>query len=300
MGRQSEHRAQNPSGEATDALASVLGEESRLIAWNRRVQRIKVNGVPLAEHHARFKRPDDVVYHKQTHEAIMGADIVAGLGLDDDVVDITSQDRPDLVLHFRDGSKVYADFTRACDDFDEQNNEAIREVNRRLRVDLLRTPPVDPKGRLSSPHIALHRRPTEPVNANRLFDEALDWIRRSSQGFAVAGRLLTELGAEFSWLGSRFRGSESVIVSMAETRDLASLTETVQKRITNKVGLYPQRPLWLLIAISESWANPTVGGAYVEFLEGAREGSLRFDLGDFDRVAVGVTGSSVWLKPIRP
>jgi len=83
---------------------------------------------------------------------------------------------------------------------------------------------------------------------------------------------------------------------MAESRDLASLTEIVQKRIAEKTGLYTQRPVWLLIAISESWANRTIGGAYVEFLQGARDGSLTFDLGDFDRVAVGVTGNSVWLK----
>ncbi len=72
------HLAKIASGEVTSALASMMGEDIRLIAWDRSVGRIKVNGVPLAEQHARFKRPDDVIFHKQTHEAKMGADIIAG------------------------------------------------------------------------------------------------------------------------------------------------------------------------------------------------------------------------------
>lgn len=73
----------------------------------------------------------------------MGADILAGLGLDDDLVNITSRDDPDLILHFRDGSDVYADFTRACVDLDEANDDAIRAVNRRLKIELSANPPVN-------------------------------------------------------------------------------------------------------------------------------------------------------------
>jgi hypothetical protein len=299
MSDRREHRAQIPSGEVTDALASVMGEESPLIAWNRRVGRIKVNGVPLAEQHARFKRPDDVIFHKQTHEALMGADIIAGLGLDDEVVDITSQDNPDLILHFRDGSDVYADFTRACVDLDEENNEAIRDVNRRLRIELVANPPGDLAGEPVSPHITLRVRPTGRLDRDRLFEEVLGWIRTSNNQTATPGPLLTGLGAQFSWFDSKFQGHETVVVSMAESRDLPSLIAAVQKRISDKVGRYPQRPLWLLISISESWANRTIGGSYVEFIKAARDGSLTFDLGDFDRVAVGVTGSAVFLKHRR-
>ncbi len=280
-----------------DRRSRSADEVSPFIAWNRRVGRIKVNGVALADQHARFKRPDDAIFHKQTHEALMGADIVAGLGLDDEVVAITSQDNPDLILHFRDDSKVYADFTRACVDLDEENGEAIRDVNRRLRVELAANPPVDHDGNMVSPHITLRIRPAERVNGDDLFDEVLNWIRRSSQEFAVAGPLLTELGAQFSWFDSKFQGHETVVVSMADSRDLPSLIEAVKKRISDKTGRYPQRPLWLLISISESWANRTIGGAYVDFIKAARDGSQTFDLGDFDRVAVGVTGNSVWLKP---
>jgi hypothetical protein len=292
-----EHRAQIRSGEVTDALASVMGEESPLIAWNRRVGRIKVNWVPLAEQRARFKRPDDAIFHKQTHEALMGADIIAGLGIDDEVVNITSQDNPDLILHFRDDSKVYADFTRACVDLDEANNESIRAVNRRLRIELTANPPANLDGDPVSPHIALRVRPTDRLDRDRLFDEVLTWIRASTDEIGTPGPLLTDLGAEFSWFDSKFQGRETVVVSMAESRDLPSLIEAVKKRISDKTGRYPQRPLWLLIAISESWANRTSGGAYVDFIKAARDGSLTFDLGDFDRVAVGVTGNSVWLKP---
>lgn len=281
----------------TDALASVMGEESPLIAWNRRVGRIKVNGVPLAEQHARFKRPDDAIFHKQTHEALMGADMIAGLGLDHEVLDITSQDNPDLILHFRDGSTVYADFTRACVELDEANDETIRSVNRRLRIELAANPPANPDGDPASPHITLRVRPTDRVEQVRLFDEVLTWIRASTRGFAPPAPLLTDLGAEFAWFDSPFQGHETVVVSMSESRDLPSLIDAVKNRISDKTGRYLQRPLWLLISISESWANRTFGGAYVDFIKAVRDGSLTFDLGDFDRVGVGVTGNSVWLKP---
>jgi hypothetical protein len=311
MSKTTEHRADIPSGAVTDVLASMLAETSFLIAWNRRVGRNKVDGVPLAEHHPRFKRPDDVIYHKQTHEAIMGADIITSRGLDDEIVDITSgfdttsgrdrfERKPDLVLHHRDGTGVYVEFTRACVDLDERNNETIRAVNRRLRTELSTNQPVDHDGNPVSPHITLRARPDEPLDEERLFQEALSWIRTPTDEFAVPGPLLASLGTTFWSHDSPFRGDENVVVQFFESRDLHSLTETVRERITKKTGRgYPQRPLWLFISISESWANRTIGGAYVEFLEGARDGSLTFDLGDFDRVAVGVTGRSVWLKSSR-
>lgn len=108
--------------------------------------------------------------------------------------------------------------------------------------------------------------------------------------------MLSGLGASLDWFSHAFQGYENVVVQLLESRDLPSLLETVQKRIADKTGRYPQRPLWLLISISESWANRTIGGAYVDFLKAARDGTLMFDLGDFERVAVGVTGNSVFLR----
>jgi len=296
MSKKEEHLAKMASGTVTDALASVLGEDSAMIAWRRRVDRIKVDGISLAEHHARFKRPDDVIFHKQTHEAIMGADIIAGLGLDNDIVNITSQDRPDLILHFGDGGAVYADFTRACVELDEANNEGIRAVNRRLKVELLANPPVSHDGKLATPHITLQVRAASRIEPDRLYDEVLDWIRASREQFTQPGALLSDLGAALDWFNSAFQGHENVLVQLLESRDLDSLIVAVQDRITDKIGRYPERPLWLLISISESWANMTIGSAYVDFLKAAREGSLTFDFGDFDKIAVGVTGSSVFLK----
>jgi hypothetical protein len=276
-----------------------MGEESPFIAWNRRVGRIKVNGVPLAEQHARFKRPDDAIFHKQTHEALMGADIIAGLGLDDEVVGITSRDNPDLMLHFRDGSAVYADFTRACVELDEANDEAVRTVNRRLRIELSANRPAGSNGEPASPHITLRVRSSNRLDRNRLYEEALTWIRTPANQIAAPGPLLASLGATFWWHDSAFRGDENVIVQLVESRDIDSLIEAVRKRIADKTGRYPQRPLWLLISISESWANRIFGGAYADFIKATRDGSLTFDLGDFDRVAVGVTGSAVFLKHRR-
>jgi len=293
----------------TDALASVVGEESPLITWDRRVGRNKVDGVPLAEHHPRFKRPDDIIYHTQTQESMMGADIITSLGLDVDIVNITSgfdttcrdnrsKRKPDLVLHHRDGSKIYAEFTRACVNLDEKNNETIRAVNRRLRTELSKNQPLDQDGKPVSPHITLRVRPDDPLDEERLFQEALSWICAPTDDFAVPGPLLASLGTTFWWHDSPFRGDENVVVQFVKSRGLHSLTATVRERITKKSGQgYPQRPLWLFISISDSWANRTIGGAHVEFMEGARDGSLTFDLGCFERVAVGLTGKSVWLKP---
>jgi hypothetical protein len=47
----------------------------------------------------------------------------------------------------------------------------------------------------------------------------LTWIRASTDEIGEPGPLLTDLGAEFSWLDSKFEGHEAVVVSMCDSRD---------------------------------------------------------------------------------
>jgi hypothetical protein len=56
-----------------------------------------------------LRRPDDAISHEETHEPLVAANILVGLGLDSDILTIPARDRPDLILHFHDGADVYAD-----------------------------------------------------------------------------------------------------------------------------------------------------------------------------------------------
>jgi hypothetical protein len=85
-------------------------------------------------------------------------------------------------------------------------------------------------------------------------------------------------------------------VQFVESGDLNSPIEIVRKRIADKIGRYPAAAVVAAHFHQRMVGEPGLRRRLWRFHQGGSRRSLTFDLGDFDRVAVGVVGNAVWLQ----
>lgn len=302
------HFAEETHGTITSLFERYLGTTSRLAQWEHRIGLMPLNGRPINEHRARLRKPGRPTVHKQYHEGEVAAALLLSLGYThEDVRDIEMSDKPDLKIRFRD-LDVHAEVTRVCHDEDEQLDNAIIEANYTLKKMAISNADFAAELKTFLPSIKICSRSGYPIPEQILVSEIKEWISKHAlidhrsgcrvTDFDDKWPTLASLGAKYSCTNSAYPQGRNFIHRCLPSLDLQSLIRRIENCIEDKRSKkYPQRPLWLLMSISESWSNrlPGDGDAITEFFETMKHSPIKVNTSDFDKVIIGVNGYAITL-----
>ncbi len=304
MTRKPRHFAAVENGKISDALASVIGEESPLIVRERKIDSVIIDGKPLSEQRARLKRPDRPTLHTEYHEVVMVADMLLSLAYEpSDISNIRKRESPDVEIQFAHEGTVFGEFTRACDGRDEALVRMVVEVDHELRGLFREEGGTRESLSTFCPHVTFYVRPESVPTKSNVVAEIERWLSDHTCSYAMGCTktnfgeqfpVLQALGATHTCSNTPYVYGGTLVFTNFPSLSLRSLVDAIRARIAEKRAKhYPQRPLWLFISISSSWEDRPLGGAYQDFFRDVRQGTIRFETLGFDRVLVGVTGHVV-------
>jgi hypothetical protein len=301
-----DHRAVERNDTITDVFASLMGEDSRFVSWNRKVEDIRVDGVRLGDLRAALRRSAQPQVTEAYHSVVMTADALVGLGYDGasaEIVRRPENEPPDLELVLdAERRTVYAEFSRVCHQPDERIGSLTNEVDAVLKQ------LVDSEGAFASTvkarslHITFRMRPSQVPGAADLVDDIKRFALASDPNkptfapyaaFGPAYPALHAFGATYWRSDIGWTGGNFVQYEVADL-GLPALLAAIQERIDAKdEKAYPQRPLWLVMPVSETWRE-----SVRPFFDGVENGSITVDTKRFDAVVVAVTGYAIAIPPI--
>jgi hypothetical protein len=303
------NHAVETSGTITNVFAGLMGEDSPFVTHNRKLDDMRVDGVRIGDRRAALLRAGEPRVTEAHQSSVMAADILMSLGFDSgsaEIVRRAADKPPDLELLFRVGPvrTVYAEFSRVCYRVDESMQSLTWELDSALAEVAKHDAALAAVLATRSVHITFGSRPVTRPTMRQLLDEIKRFIvsydaqtRELAPYPAFDGTYpaLQSVSATYWWSSSGWIGGSIVMYNAADL-GLAALIAAIKARIAAKAGKkYQQRPLWLLLSVSETWRK-SVG----ELFAGMRDGSLVFHAPDFDRLVTGVTGEAVAVPPILP
>jgi hypothetical protein len=278
-----------------------MGEDSPFVSWNRKVEDIRVDGARIGDTRAALRRRGQPQVTGAYHSVIMAADTLVSLGYNARTAEIVrraEREPPDLELVLGGERRtVYAEFSRICHWPDERIGTLTNEVDARLKQLGESDGAFANAIKARSVHITFRLRPPSLPATDDLVDEIRRFSLAHDPGartfapyveFEPTYQALRSFGATYWWSRTGWKGGNFVQYDVADL-GLPSLHAAIQERIDAKdAKAYPQRPLWLLLPVSESWRK-SVG----PFFDGLKDGSIVFDTKHFDAVIVAVTGYAV-------
>jgi hypothetical protein len=302
-------RADNRAVERNDTItglfASILGDDSPLVSWNRQVEDIRVDGVRLGDTRAALRRSGQPRVTEAYHSVHMAADALVSLGYDGATAEIVRRPEaqpPDLEFVLGPARRsVYVEFSRICHGPDEQIGSLTHEVDARLKWLGGEDQAFGKVVKARSLHVTFRLRPASLPSVDDLVGEIRAFALAhdpSAPTFAPHEEFgptypgLRSFGATYWWSSSGWIGGNFVQYDVPALC-LPTLIAAIQDRIDKKdAKAYPQRPLWLLLPVSESWRE-SVGA----FFDGIQDGSIVLNPKRFDAVVVAVTGRAVAMPP---
>ncbi len=238
----------------------------------------------------------------------MAAEALVGLGYDGTNAEIVRRpegEPPDLELILgAERRTIYAEFSRVCHQPDERIGSLTHAVDARLKQLAESHEAFRDAVKARSLHITFRVRPSHLPNASDLVNEIESFALACDpheQTFAPRAAFepvypsLHAFGATYWQSDIGWTGGNFVRYEIADF-GLPALLAAIQERIDAKDEKnYPQRPLWLILPVSETWHESVWA-----FFEGMEDGSATLDTKGFDTVVIAVAGSAIAIPPIAP
>jgi hypothetical protein len=294
MGR-GDYRADRSQRDVSELFRRLIGDvgpneyEARLLA-------IPFGGSTLGDVQARLRKPDSSYYEKSYLEALATARTLVKLGLDGDVADITTRDRPDVVVHHQSGQLTYVEHTIAGDpdvvSFPRHMEEASLALRELARTSVSLDMPLRAgyfQVRLADPGTSRRARPAELAQA--VLDLLPSWQGGAQALHSTRAPLATYNAQVFYKPGgpanSAFFQRQGGFVGPPDSA--RHVIRSIRKK-RNDAGTFDStlRPLWLIVTPSTEHTYDIDGSDRAE-IETALE--AEDTVTPFDRVIVELMDS---------